>query len=155
MTYSNFSYETQGNVIEELFSSLSKSMKNAFSAYKKELLLESIQTKTFKLLQPIDRATSELKSFRDMIALYYINDIEVDSKVLNIFYDDLEESKDKVECLLDEEAFTKLSPVIGDRLHIALEELYVELVNISFDISLKIGESCIGSESNYHFLEEA
>ena len=155
MTCSTLNYEIQGNMVQELFDSLKSSVKNAIHAYGEELLLKNIQTKTFRLLTAMYMATSELKSFRDMIAVYYINDIEVDTKVLNMFYDDLEENKDRVESLLDEGAFAQLSPIIGDRLHIALEELYVELVNISFDISLKIGESCIGSESNYHFLEEA
>jgi len=150
-----FSYETQSNVMQELFLSLTKSVKKAMSAYTQEFLLEKIEVKTFKLLIPIYMATSEVKSFRDMIAVYYINDIDVDSRVLNYFYERLEESKDKVELLLDKEEFYKFSPIIADRLRISLEELYNELVNVSFDISLKIGEYCIGSESNYNFLEKA
>ncbi|MFK5976913.1 MAG: hypothetical protein QM493_10420 [Sulfurovum sp.] len=155
MTCEPLSYEMQTDVVQELFSSLTKSIKKAMDAYAEELLIERIEVRTFELLTPIYMATSEVKSFRDMIDIYYINDIEVDSKILHSFYYRLEDTKDKIEDILDKEEFNRLSPIIGDRLHSALGELYAELVNISFDISLKIGESCIGSESNYDFLKEA
>jgi len=90
-----------------------------------------------------------------MLECYYINDPIVDEKILNSFFYYFEEKKDNIENLLDNEEYKKLPEFICDKLQNALENLYSELVNVSFDMSLKIGESYIGSESHYNLLQKA
>ena len=155
MTCHIYAYEEQSNIAYELFESLTKSVKQAISSYKEEIFLKKIEAKTFILLSNIYQATAEVESFRDMVDGYYINDPQVDEKVLNHFFYYMEENKENIENILDEEEYMQLPQFISKRLHNAFENLYNQLVNASFDVSLKVGESYIGSESNYNFLQKA
>jgi hypothetical protein len=150
-----YGYEEQSNIAYELFTSVTKSVKKAINSYHEELLLKEIQVRTFNLLSDIYVATAEIESFRDMVDGYYINDVEVDEKVLNSFFHYFEEKKDLIEEFLDAEEYNKLPIFIGEKLHDSLDKLYAQLVNASFDVSLKIGESYVGSESNYNLLQDA
>jgi len=154
ITNNIYLYEQQ-NIPNELFNSVTKSIKKAISSYQEELLLKEIETRTSILLDNIYSATTEVISFRDMLEGYYINDPIVDEKILNSFFYYFEEKKDNIENLLDNEEYKKLPEFICDKLQNALENLYSELVNVSFDMSLKIGESYIGSESHYNLLQKA
>lgn len=155
MTCNIYTYEQQSNIAYELFNSVTKSIKHVITSYREELLLKEIEATTFILLSNIYSTTADIQSFRDMLDGYYINDTQIDEKVLTSFFYYLEDNKEHIENILDEEKFKSLPKFMSEKLSDALEKLYAQLVNASFDLSLKIGDAYIGSESNYNLLQEA
>lgn len=156
VVYSNAYYvQNQPSIAAQLLKNISNSYAKFLEQREFEKALDQVHSKVLTITGKAHRYNAKMESIRDFIDLYYINDIETDEKLLNAFFDVIEERVPGVEDILDTIEALDLPKEIKHHIFSAYDELYDTMVNINFAISQKIAEAYLATQSNTELLQEA
>lgn len=147
--------QDQPSIAHDLF----KAVSNHFSDYLRkrsfEVEFKKFESKAFEVIGKAHEYNAKMEQVRDFVDLYYVNDIQEDEKLLNQFFDLIENTLPDIEFVLDSEDIATLPTPVRDTIIGAYDELYSTMVNINFAISQKIAQSYANSKSNLKLLQDA
>lgn len=156
LAYNSVQYvQNQPSIAAELLKNISNSYSKFLKQREFEKAIDQVHTKVLTITGKAHSYNAKMESIRDFVDLYYINDIESDEKLLNNFFDFIEETLPEVESILETIEAVDLPKEIQTHIFDAYDELYDTMVNINFTISQKIAEAYLVSQSNIELLQEA
>lgn len=156
LTYNNTYYlQNQPSMAAQLLKNISHSYAKFLNQREFEKALDQVHAKILTITGKAHKYNAKMENIRDFVDLYHINDIETDEKILNNFFDFIDETIPEVENVLDTIKSSDLPKEIVSHIFNAYDELYDTMVNINFAISQKIAQSHLASQSSLELLQEA
>lgn len=151
----NYYIENQPSLANELLNTFKTTIKNVMIEKEVKQNFKNLKSHLLDLTSEAHDINAEIETIRDFIDSYYINDINLDEKILNKYSTMIDKLVDKLENILDQIEDKITVPQVKNILFNAYDELYSTAVNTNFVISQKIARAYLEDKSNISVLQEA
>jgi len=138
---------THKSMFSQLAENFSNVLRELSKEYKKTYIKIELEKEAIEIINDINFCIAEAQTYRDMIKIYCINDIELEEDNftdLCLFFDDI---ADKIE-LLQEKDTSYFPNGYSELIEHRFEVLYEDIIMAKFEASQKIAEFMIDSEKN-------
>jgi hypothetical protein len=138
---------TNKSIFSQLAETFSTTLKELSKEYKQSYVRVELEKEALLIINDINLCIAETQTYRDMIEMYFINDMEIEEDNftdLCLFFDDI---ADKVEILQKKDVSyfpKKYAELIKHRFDV----FYEDIIMAKFEASQKIAEYIIDSEKN-------